>query len=99
MPFKNENYFTLDKLSKYRHITLKFVGKYIYLVFQKNRAILVQKLGEEIFFSKSLSGYFMTKKKERKKSSMTIKPEREGEGPARLLKEIFLQLPYNKPSR
>ena len=32
LPFKNKNYFTLDKLSKYGHITLKFVGMYFYLV-------------------------------------------------------------------
>ena len=31
-PFKNKNYFTLDNLSKYGHITLKFVGRYFYLV-------------------------------------------------------------------
>ena len=30
LPFKNKNYFTLDNLSKYRHITLKFVGRYFY---------------------------------------------------------------------
>ena len=32
LPFRNKNYFTLDKLSKYGHITLKFVGRYFYLV-------------------------------------------------------------------
>ena len=32
LPFKNRNYFTLDNLSKYGHITLKFVGRYFYLV-------------------------------------------------------------------
>ena len=32
LPFKNENYFTLDNLSKHGHITLKFVGRYFYLV-------------------------------------------------------------------
>ena len=32
LPFKNKNYFTLDNLSKYGHITLKFVGRYFYLV-------------------------------------------------------------------
>ena len=31
LPFKNKNYFTLDNLSKYGHITLKFVGRYFYL--------------------------------------------------------------------
>ena len=48
LPFKKKNYFTLDNLSKYGHITLKFVGRYFYLVvtiFSKNWAILVQKLG------------------------------------------------------
>ena len=52
LPFKNKNYFILDNLSKYGHFTLKFVGRYLYLVltiFFKNRAILVQKLwGEKI---------------------------------------------------
>ena len=28
LPFKNKNYFTLDNLSKYGNITLKFVGRY-----------------------------------------------------------------------
>ena len=32
LPFKNKNYFTFDNLSKYGHITLKFVGRYFYLV-------------------------------------------------------------------
>ena len=32
LPFKNKNYFTLDNLSKYGHITLKFVGRHFYLV-------------------------------------------------------------------
>ena len=32
LPFKNKNYFTLYNLSKYGHITLKFVGRYFYLV-------------------------------------------------------------------
>ena len=32
LPLKNKNYFTLDNLSKYGHITLKFVGRYFYLV-------------------------------------------------------------------
>ena len=50
LPFKNKNYFTLDILSKYGHITLKIVGRYFYWVvtlFPKNRAILVQKFGQE----------------------------------------------------
>ena len=45
---------------------LKFVGMYFYWVvtiFSKNRAILVQQLGEENTLSKSVSSYFMTKKK------------------------------------
>ena len=52
LPFKNKNYFTLDNLSKYGHITLKFFG----------RAILVQKLAAEKKMSKSLSDFFMKKK-------------------------------------
>ena len=48
LPFKDINFFTLNNLSKYGHITLKFVGRYfIWVVFLKNRAILVQKLGAE----------------------------------------------------
>ena len=31
LPFKNKNYFTLDNLSEYGHITLTFVGRYFYL--------------------------------------------------------------------
>ena len=66
LPFKYWNHFTLDNLLKYGHITLKFIGRYFYWVvtiFSKNRAILVQKLREENELSKSVSGYFMTKKK------------------------------------
>ena len=60
-----KKYFTLDNLSKYEYITLKFVGRYFYLVvyFPKNRAILVQKLWGEKKLSKSVFGYFKTKKK------------------------------------
>ena len=81
LPFKNKNYFTLDNLSKYGHITLKFVGRYFYLVvyfpiyFPKNRAILVQKWEEEKKFTKTVSGYLKTKKK----VPMAIKSE--GGGP------------------
>ena len=32
LPFKNKNYFTLDNLSKYGHITLKIVGRCFYWV-------------------------------------------------------------------
>ena len=32
LPFKNKDYFTLDDLSKYGNITLKFVGRYFYLL-------------------------------------------------------------------
>ena len=66
MPFKNKNYFTLDNLSKYGNITLKLAGRYFYLlvtIIPKNRAILVQKLGGEKNLSKSVFGYFKTKKK------------------------------------
>ena len=43
-----------------------FVGRYFYLVvtiFPKNRAILVQKLGEEKNCQNPLSGHLKTKKK------------------------------------
>ena len=76
LPFKNKNYFTLDNLSKYGCIMLKFVGRYFYLVvtiFSKNRSILVQKLwGEKD--SDSVFSYFKTKKK----VTMAIKLEGEG---------------------
>ena len=32
LPFKNKNYFTLDNLSIYGNIKLKFVGRYFYLL-------------------------------------------------------------------
>ena len=57
LPFKNKNYFTLDNLSKYGHITLKFVGRHFFLV---SCAILVQKLWGEKKLSKSVFGYFKT---------------------------------------
>ena len=47
LPFINKNYFTLDNLSKYGNIMLKFAGRYFYLlvtIFSKKKAILVQKL-------------------------------------------------------
>ena len=79
LPFKNKNYFTLDNLSKYGHITLKFVGRYFYLVVT--------------IFSKKL-GYFSPKIGGRKKLStsnpnlqtkykvpMAIKPEGDGGKP------------------
>ena len=48
LQFKNKNYFTLDN---YGNITLKFVSVGILTgllqYFSKNRAILVQKFGEE----------------------------------------------------
>ena len=46
LAFKNKNYFTLDSLSKYGHIMLKFLFGLLQY-FPKNRAILVQDLGEE----------------------------------------------------
>jgi len=77
LPIKNKNYFPLGNLSKYGNITLKFVGSYFYLlvsIFSKNRAILVQKLWGEKTLSKSVFGYFKTKKK-KKKVPMAIKVE------------------------
>ena len=61
---------------------LKFVGRYFYLVvtiFPKNRAILVQKLWGEKKLSKSVFGYFNTKKKFKKKVPMAIKLEGGGD--------------------
>ena len=66
LPFKNKIYFTFDNLSKYGHITLKFVnGIFTWLLqyFPKNRAILVQKLWGEKKLSKSVFGIFRQKKK------------------------------------
>ena len=63
LPFKNKKKFTLDNVSKYGHITLKFVGNYFYWVvtiFSKKLGYLVQKLGTEKKLSKSVSGYLMT---------------------------------------
>ena len=77
LPFKNKNYFTLDNLSKYGHITLKLsVGIFTWLLqyFPKNRAILVQKLWGEKKLTKSVFGYFKTKKKfQQKKVPMATK--------------------------
>ena len=45
LPLRNKNDFILDNLSKYGHMTLKFVGRYFYWVVtifsKKNRAIIV----------------------------------------------------------
>ena len=60
LPFND--YFTLDNLSMYGHITLKLVGRYFYLVVsifsKKNSTILVKKLGGEKKLSKSVSVNF-----------------------------------------
>ena len=56
---------SLDNLSKYGNITLKFAGRYFYLlvtIFSKNRAILVQKLWGEKKLSKSVFDYFKSNK-------------------------------------
>ena len=63
LPFKNKNYFTLDNLSKYGNITLKFVGRYFYLLVTIFSKKLVQKLWGEKKISKSVFGYLKTKKK------------------------------------
>ena len=65
--------------------------------FPKNRAILVQKLGADKKLSKSVSGYFMTKKK----IPMAIKPEGKGGGGKALMarplrEELFLWLPKGR---
>ena len=59
MPFKNKNYFNLDKLSKYGHIMLSCHSVFLlgcYNIFPKNRAIC-QKIVKIRF------GHFTTKKK------------------------------------
>ena len=71
LPFKNINYFTLDNLSKYGHITLKFVGRYFYLlvtIYPKNWAILVQNCGEK----KSCQNPFSAILRLEKKTPMAI---------------------------
>ena len=66
----NKNYFTLDNLSKYGHITLKLVGRYFYLVVtifsKKNRAIQVQKLWEEKSCQNPFSAILRLKKNKEK---------------------------------
>ena len=72
LPFKNKNYFTLDNLSKYGHIMLKFVGKHFYLVvtiFSKKYGYFSPKFVGGKKLSKSVFGYFKTKKNSTKKSS------------------------------
>ena len=63
--------------------------------FPKNRAIFVQKLGGRKKLSKSNSGYFMTKKKQKKRSNGHL--VRGGGGKALmaqpLREELFLRLP------
>ena len=47
LPFKDKNYFTLDNLSKYGHITLKFVGRYfiwVVAIFSKMTRIILNKI-------------------------------------------------------
>ena len=52
LPFTNKKYFTLDNLSIYGHIRLKFVGRYFTGFFflqylSKNTALLVRKVRGE----------------------------------------------------
>ena len=95
LPFKNENNHSLDNLSKYGHTKLKLsVGILSGLLqyFQKDRPILVQKLGEEKKLSKSVSGYFMTKKEKEKKESYSH--EARGRGVRQEKMYIFPQQIY-----
>ena len=84
LPFKNKNYFTLNHLSKYRHITLKFYIKVLYLgcynIFQK-RAIKIMGRKKTVKICFRLFMY--------KKSSKAIKPE--GGGAIRR-RTFFVQL-------
>ena len=76
LPFNNKNYFTLDNLSKYGNITLSLsvvIFNCLLQYFPRNRAILVQKLWGEKKLSKSVFGYFKTKKIKEKKVPMAIK--------------------------
>jgi len=77
LPFENKNYFTLDNLSKYGHITLKFVGRYFYLdvtKFSKKKGYFSPKIVWRKKLSKSVFSYFKTKTK-KKKVPMAIKLE------------------------
>ena len=50
LSLKNKKYFTFDILSKYEHITLKFVGRYVYWVvtiFSNKQGYFSTKIGEE----------------------------------------------------
>ena len=61
-----ENNFTLDNLSKYGHITLKSVRRYfiwVVTIFSKKEGYFGPKTGGQKKMSKSVSGYFMKKKR------------------------------------
>ena len=53
------------------HITLKFVGRYFYLVFSKKKGDFSTKIGGRKKTSKYVSGY----RQKEKKVPMAIKPE------------------------
>ena len=89
LPFKNKNYFTLDNLSKYGNITLKFAVRYFYLlvtILSKKKGYFSPKLWGEKKLSKSAFGYFKTKKKK------FISPKKRP-----LVEEFFLRLPLRMP--
>ena len=86
LPFKNQNYLTLDNLSKYEHITLKFVGRYLYWVakiFSKKKGYFSPKIGGRRKIVKIRFQLFKGKKK-KKKNPMAIKPD-EGWGGGKAL--------------
>ena len=81
LPFKNKNYFTLDNLSKYENIALKFVGRYFTCLlkyFPKNRAILVQKLWGEKSCQNPFSAILRLKKNLKKKFRWPLSSRRGG---------------------
>ena len=51
---KNKNYLTLDNLSKYGNITLKFVGRYLYLLVTISNNNNNKKLGRKKFLENIL---------------------------------------------
>ena len=74
-PFKNKNYFTFDNLSKYGHITLKFVGSYFIWVV----TIFSKKKG---YFNTKIGGRKKVFKKKKKKVLWPLSPRVGGGGKA-----------------
>ena len=106
LPFKNQNYLTLDNLSKYEHITLKFVGRYLYWVakiFSKKKGYFRPKIGGRRKIVKIRFQLFKGKKK-KKKNPRPLSPTRGGGGGKALMsrplrEELFFRLPLQEHSK